>query len=265
MSKNNSIGIFDSGVGGLTVAHAIAKSLPNENLVYFGDTLHLPYGEKSAESIQRYAAQIADFLMAQGCKIIVIACNSASATAYDSTKIHIQNKLPVINVIDPMVEHIANHFNGKNVGVVGTKATIKSKVYENKLVGISNIIGKATPLLAPMIEEGFIQDQVSRAVITSYMNDAKLSELQAMVLGCTHYPLIKKDFEHLLGGKVVVLDSSEIVAQAVKAQLEALSLMSDSQLPGTQKFFISDYTDSFKSMAAKFFGETIELEERHLG
>ena len=264
MNTSDSIGIFDSGVGGLTVAHAISKALPNENLIYFGDTLHLPYGEKSAESIQKYAAQIADFLLEQGCKIIVIACNSASATANQTTVDHIQNKIPVIDVISPMVQYVKVHYSGKHVGVVGTKATIKADVYAQQLNKYATVTSKATPLLAHMIEEGFIHDQVSRAVISSYLEEGNLQSTDALILGCTHYPLVKADFESQLPKSTQVLDSSEIVAQHVADLLKQQNLLNGSKLPGKRTFYVSDYTDWFKKMANSFFGQEINLLQHKL-
>lgn len=258
-----SIGIFDSGVGGLTVASAISKKLPNENLIYFGDTLHLPYGEKSPESIQRYAAQIADFLISEGCKIIVIACNSASATAFESTKTHINYQVPVVDVIQPMISHVKNHYAGKRVGVAGTKATIKSGIYHDHLKETATVVSKATPLLAHMIEEGFIHDEVSKAVIASYLNTEDMNQLDALILGCTHYPLIKNDFQSALKSSTI-LDSSEIVADTVAEVLESNNLLNDQEKDGTKKFYVSDYTDWFNQMAQSFFGTEIELTEKRI-
>lgn len=258
-----SIGIFDSGVGGLTVASAISEKLPNENLIYFGDTLHLPYGEKSPESIQRYATQIADFLISEGCKIIVIACNSASATAFESTKTHIHFQVPVLDVIQPMVSHVKNYYPGKRVGVVGTKATIKADVYAKQLNKYATVTSKATPLLAHMIEEGFIHDDVSKAVIASYLNTDYMKSLDALILGCTHYPLIKKDFETLLPN-THILDSSAIVADEVSNVLTNEGLLNSQTSKGKKAFYVSDHTDWFSQMAKAFFGEELNLQEQKL-
>src|SRR4051812_49030699 len=158
ISKEQPVGVFDSGIGGLTVAHAIRKILPGESMIYFGDTAHLPYGDKSEAAIQAYSIKIADMLLHKGCKVIVIACNSASSAAYELLKEYVHKDVRVINVIDPMVELITTQFSGKKVGLIGTKRTVQSGVYLNKIEGAhKNISLKslATPLLVPMIEEGF--------------------------------------------------------------------------------------------------------------
>ena len=264
MNSDSCIGIFDSGVGGLTVASAISDLLPHENIVYFGDTLHLPYGEKSAESIQRYSREIVDFLVSKSAKMIVIACNSASAVANETILKHLNDSLPVINVIDPMVDFVKSEFKGKSVGVIGTKATISSGVYEKRLEDFVQIYSKATPLLAPMIEEGFIHDQVSSKVIESYLSDRFFRNIDALILGCTHYPLIHNDFEAHYVGRTDVLDSSEIVAHKVKKDLAEFGIANRHNDKPTKTFYISDSTPSFKNMANAFFGKSIEVMEQRL-
>src|SRR6478752_249486 len=191
--KNLPIGIFDSGIGGLTVAHAITRILPNEQLIYFGDTAHLPYGDKSTAAIQAYSVKICDLLIRQRCKVILIACNSASAAAYELVREYVGSKAKVMNVIDPVVDYIKEHYNGKTIGLIGTKQTVLSNVYKKKVDALSKNIdlkSLATPLLAPMIEEGFFDNNISESIITSYLSDASLSGIEALILGCTHYPLI---------------------------------------------------------------------------
>src|SRR5580704_8597612 len=161
------IGIFDSGIGGLTVAHAIQKLLPHESLVYFGDTAHLPYGDKSEAAIQAYSIKIADVLLSKGCKVIVIACNSASSAAYELLKEYVRKEARVINVIDPMTEYVVREFEGKKVGLIGTKRTIQSGIYSKKIKEANKRITLrpvATPLLAPMIEEGYFNNKISHEI-----------------------------------------------------------------------------------------------------
>jgi glutamate racemase len=163
MGKNPSapIGIFDSGIGGLTVAHAITNHLPHESIIYFGDTAHLPYGDKSEAAIQAYSIKIADVLLKRGCKVIVIACNSASSAAYELLKEYVNTQAHVLNVIDPMVDYVATHFQNKKIGLIGTKRTVQSGIYQKKITeskkGIQ-LSSLATPLLAPMIEEGYFNN-----------------------------------------------------------------------------------------------------------
>ena len=193
--SNNPIGIFDSGIGGLTIAHSIRNNLPNESLIYFGDTKHLPYGEKSEQAIKDYSLKIAEFLKKNNCKAIIIACNSASSTAYYHIKKNI-NSIPIYNVIDPIVSFISKKYFNKKIGVIGTKATIQSGIYEDKLLDKNSSLSVAsleTPLLAPMIEEGFFNQEISSTIIKNYLNDKKLDKIDILVLACTHYPLIQNE------------------------------------------------------------------------
>src|SRR6187399_1834733 len=190
------IGIFDSGIGGLTVADAIRKLLPQESMVYFGDTAHLPYGDKSEAAIQAYSIKIADVLLKKGCKVIVIACNSASSAAYDLLKEYVPKDIEVISVIDPMANLVLANFENKRVGLIGTKRTIQSGIYTQKIeAGKKNIklSSLATPLLVPMIEEGFVNNKISHNILETYLSDPSLQSIDALILGCTHYPLIKNE------------------------------------------------------------------------
>jgi glutamate racemase len=264
VASSSPIGIFDSGVGGLTVARAIKDLLPKESIIYFGDTLHLPYGEKSPESIRRYSSLIADFLVGKGCKLIVIACNSASSLAYESTRSILPETIELLNVIDPMVELALSRFQGQNVGIIGTRATIKSGIYQKRLQEHLNINAVATPLLAPMIEEGFIHDDVSMSVAKAYLGKEVVKDWNAMILGCTHYPIIQRDFEVLFGGKTEVLSSSIPVARECLRRLESRNLLNEAGKTVSDLFFVSDYTESFENLASKFFGDTIHLEEARI-
>ncbi|MGB0403376.1 MAG: glutamate racemase [Salibacteraceae bacterium] len=258
--SNNPIGIFDSGVGGLTVAKAIKELLPNEKIIYFGDTLHLPYGEKSSQSIVRYSKQITDFLLSQNCKAIVIACNSASAHAFDTVRGIAPSDVPIINVIDPMAEFTRDNFSAKKVGVIGTKATVRSGVYQNRLAGL-NLVAIETPLLASMVEEGFINNDISKSVIKEYLNKPVLNGIDALVLGCTHYPILKKDILNFYKGRVDILDSSQIVATELQKQLRNLNLLNENSNNEADKFYVSDYTSFFEKITSIFFGNEIHLEE----
>lgn len=260
------IGIFDSGIGGLTVAHAIRKLLPQESMIYFGDTAHLPYGDKSEAAIQAYSIKIADVLMKKGCKVIVIACNSASSAAYELLKEYVRKDTHIVNVIDPMVAYVLNHFHEKHIGLIGTKRTVQSGVYSRKISeGGQNITlhSLATPLLAPMIEEGFFNNQISHEIIAQYLSDPALAGIQALILACTHYPLIRKEIDQFYDGKMVILDSSEIIAAALKEYLLKEGLLNSNSSP-VQHFLVSDYTESFEASARMFFHETVHLEKHPL-
>jgi glutamate racemase len=260
--NSNPIGIFDSGIGGLTVAHAITSLLPNENIIYFGDTAHLPYGDKSSSAIQAYSIKICNVLLQQKCKVILIACNSASAAAYELVKEYVGSKAKVINVIDPVITYLSTTYQEKTIGLIGTKQTVNSNIYKKKIDNLDkNIILKslATPLLAPMIEEGFFNNNISETIIQEYLRHEELDNIEALILGCTHYPLIKKQIKHYYQGKVNILDTSEIVAKSLE------SYLLDNQMFNTintliKHFYVSDYTKSFETSTKIFFGEQIHLE-----
>jgi glutamate racemase len=266
-SSLSPIGIFDSGIGGLTVAKALCNLLPNENIIYFGDTAHLPYGDKSPESIRHYAAKITHFLTQENCKAIVIACNTASAHSFQTVKDNAGSKVPVINVIDPAVEYIARHFANQKVGIIGTKGTINARIYVKKLLKANSTIEVsqlATPLLASMIEEGFFNNKISKTIIHSYLEKKPLQAINALVLACTHYPLIKEEITGFFKKKVTILDTSEIVAKAVKEVLEIHNLIKSDGISGEKKFFVSDFTKAFEESAGIFFSDKIKLKEMRL-
>lgn len=266
VSREQPIGVFDSGIGGLTVAHAIRNLLPDESMIYFGDTAHLPYGEKSEAAIQAYSVKIADVLLKKRCKVIVIACNSASSAAYELLREYVGKNVRIINVIDPMIQLVAETFENKKVGLIGTKRTVQSGVYVRKINELNKnitVLSLATPLLAPMIEEGFFNNQISHEIIAQYLGDASLEGIEALILACTHYPLIKKEIDTYYGGTMKILDSSETVARALKSYLEKENLLNESN-PVTHHFLVSDYTDSFEASARLFFTEAVHLEKHPL-
>ena len=263
MKKTNPIGVFDSGIGGLTVGHQITKLMPNERLVYFGDTKHLPYGDKSAEAIKRFSKSITQFLIKQECKMVVIACNTASALAFEEVE-SICNKLAIpLNVIDPIVKYTGES-SAKSVGIIGTKNTINSQVYSNKITQKNsdiNTFSLATPLLVPMIEEGFYNHKISSTIIANYLGDENLKNIDHLILGCTHYPLIEDDIQQYYGEQVQIINSAKIVSQFVKKCLSEKYLLAEKPAEKAHQFFVSDYTDSFEQSAQHFFGEKIRLIE----
>jgi glutamate racemase len=256
------IGIFDSGIGGLTVANAIQNVLPNESLIYFGDTEHLPYGEKSPEAILHYSLRIADFLLEHNCKIIVIACNTASSIAYEAVKDHLKGKALTFDVINPVTKNVASKYSNSKIGVIATKATIKSDVYSQKIKQLNSsleVASLATPLLVPMIEEGFYNNKISKAVIASYLEKAKLKNIKALILACTHFPLIKPEIEDFYKGKVDIVNSAEIVADHIKEKLIEFNL-STTKKTRKCEFYVSDYTKSFEESTRFFFKGKINLK-----
>mgnify|MGYP000932809674 CR=1 FL=1 len=255
------IGIFDSGIGGMTVAKALAEILPEENMIYFGDTAHLPYGDKSTAAIQAYCIKICNMLLQQNCKLILIACNSASAAAFDLVKEYVGTRAKAMNVIDPVIDYIKEPYAEKTIGLIGTRQTVQSNVYKKKIDLLEKGItlkSLATPLLAPMIEEGFFDHSISTSILGQYLSDPQLEGIEALILGCTHYPLLKPEIENFYQGKVEILDSSQIVAQSVKAWLEQHYLLNPAG-DGSREFYVSDYTASFESSTRIFFGSKIAL------
>lgn len=264
---NSPIGIFDSGIGGLTVANAIRKVLPHENMIYFGDTAHMPYGDKSSEAIKYYSLKIGKFLQAKGCKAIVIACNTASSLGFADLKEFLGDSVPILNVIDPVVEFCSAQQHYKNIGVIATKATIKSDVYATKLEAtIDNIKVQslATPLLAPMIEEGFFENNISKTIINAYLSSPKLKNIDCLILACTHYPLIRKEIEEYFDSKVEILNTAEIVADDVKRKLTELEILNTSTEKPKYQFFVSDKTSSFEHSTQLFFEDKISLIQNNI-
>jgi glutamate racemase len=261
--KENPIGIFDSGIGGLTVAYAVSQLLPHERIVYFGDTAHLPYGDKSTAAIQSYAIKICDVLLKNNCKVILIACNSASAAAYQLVKEYVGSRAKVMNVIDPAVNYVSNKYEGKTVGLIGTKKTVQSNVYRKRLDKSSKQIelkALATPLLVPMIEEGFFNNKITQSIIENYLSDDTLKGIEALILGCTHYPLIKKEIELYYTNAVEVIDSSKVVAEALKDYLVKNDLLNAGTAEVKHNFYVSDYTRSFAETTRIFFKQEVALE-----
>ncbi|HEX5002165.1 MAG TPA: glutamate racemase [Bacteroidia bacterium] len=266
LTPESPIGIFDSGIGGLTVANAIRKILPGESIIYFGDTAHLPYGDKAPESIIGYAVGISDFLLKSGCKMIVIACNTASSIAFDAVKKHVGKKAIVIDVINPVVAEVSSSKKLKRIGVIGTRATIKSEAYARRITQSNpsiEVLSLATPLLAPMIEEGFFDNKISQTIINSYLDRPKIRKIESIILACTHYPLIRPEIEKYYKGKVQIIDSAQIVAAYVKKQLELKKLLNPAP-KGKQRFYVSDLTPSFIKSTRHFFTGKVKLEKKNL-
>ncbi len=260
------IGIFDSGVGGLTVAAAIKELLPEESFIYFGDTRHAPYGDKSRDTIQKYSTEITRFLLEQDCKAIVIACNTASALAYEKLKEKFSD-VPMINVVDPVVDYVAENTHGK-IGIIGTRATIKSGIYKKKLLEINNklkVVSKATPLLVGIAEEDFTHTEISRHAIKQYLDNKDFKNVASLILGCTHFPLFQTEIESFYQGKAEIVDSPELVADRLSHILSDHGLHNkDQEKEASYDFYVSEKTGAFSSIARNFFGADIRLKEKVL-
>lgn len=262
LQASQPIGIFDSGVGGLTVAKEIKRLLPHEDLIYFGDTKNLPYGEKSKEAIVGYATNITQFLLEKNCKAIVIACNSATANALTEVQELVNKRVPVIDVINPVAEKVAYEIHN-NVGVIATKATVNSGLYKksirkhNKYIKVDEL---ATPLLVPAIEEGFKNHPITHSIIYHYLSQNKLKNIETLILGCTHYPLLIDEVKQYYGNRVRVIDSPSIVANQLRMILDHHHLLNENNPNPTYHFYLSDITKNFEKISKKFFGKSIELE-----
>ena len=261
-SRDDAIGIFDSGVGGLTVLHALLKTLPREHLVYLGDTGRYPYGTKSAETVTRYSIENVEFLVGKGIKMLVVACNTASAVALDVLQQRFP--LPVVGVIEPGARAAAARTQSGRIGVIGTEATIASGAYTTALRALRaglEIYTRACPLLVPLAEEGWLEGAIPRGVIETYLATLQKSGIDTLVLACTHYPLLRPLIADVMGEKVALVDSAEETARSVAALLEAHDL-GRRRGTGSTSFFVTDVPDRFTRIGQRFLGARVESAVR---
>ena len=251
--------MFDSGIGGLTIAKALLERLPRESLRYVGDTAHMPYGDKSPERLKEYATGIAERLLNQGCKALVVACNSASSNALEEVRSLAGPNIPVIDVVQPVVDWAELHYTQGELALIGTRATVQSGLYEKLLSarGIT-VTSRQTPLLASAIEEGFHNGTISSAVVEAYFADGWAADKDALILACTHYSLVMDEICALLPHRVAVLDAPRIVAERVASVLDACKTLSVSTAP-TRQFEVTDWTQSFADGAAHILGMSVNL------
>jgi glutamate racemase len=261
MSKSNlPIGIFDSGIGGLTVARQIHKALPNEDLVYLGDTARVPYGTKSPSTVVRFSCEDTQFLIQQNVKAVVVACNTASAWALPI--LEKKYNLPIFGVILPGVRAALEKSRNQRIGVIGTGATIRSKAYSNGLLArcdSAKIFARACPLLVPLVEEGWTNRRITRDILKEYLTPLRRHRIDTLILGCTHYPLLKPAIRAVVGPKIALVDSAESCARYVKERLEHLNLLAKSRRrAGTIQPFVTDEADRFGELAERFLGMRCE-------
>lgn len=274
------IGLFDSGVGGLTVARAVAHRLPHRPLLYFGDTAHLPYGDKSPEAIRSYAIAISDYLLSHGAVALVVACNTASAVAWDALRAHVPAHIPIINVIDPVVaavSHALQTGQAHSVGVIGTRGTVGSGIYPERIKAsgcTQPVHALATPLLVPIIEEGLAHSDILRATLHHYLSQPELANIDTLIPGCTHYPLLTDEIQAFYADKspLTIIDAPSVVADAVALALEPQNEATATHAAAhaathaaahaapAHRFFVSDYTPTFERIAQQFFGDVVRLE-----
>lgn len=255
------IGIFDSGVGGMTVARAVEQLLPDYPQVYFGDLARAPYGPKSRERIIQYSLENTRFLLEHGAKLIIIACNSAASVATDL--LVREFSVPFFEVITPAVRQAVAESTAGRIGVIGTLATIRSGIYEKKILAAapgSQVVSTPCPLLVPLVEEGWLDGRETKMIIRRYLQPLKLRQVDTLVLGCTHYPLLRGLIQPRIGRRVKVIDSSAAVADELRAYLADNPEMADKLYKkGSSRYYVSDITDAARETAARIFGRSIEL------
>lgn len=256
--QSKAIGIFDSGIGGLTVAAEIFNRLPREDIIYFGDTGRTPYGPRSSEIVKRFSRQNINFLIEKNVKFIVVACNTASAVALDYIR-GIYN-IPMIGVIAPGAMAAARKTENKRIGVIGTQGTIASSSYQKALKSIDDefrIYPKACPLFVSLAEEGYIDKPATRMIAEDYLSELVKKSIDTLVLGCTHYPLLRKVIADVIGPNVSLIDSAQETASDVEQTLAGQKLLNPSKSAGTRRFFVSDSPEKFKKIGERFLGRRI--------
>lgn len=262
MVMRKAIGIFDSGVGGLTVVREIIRQLPLEDIVYFGDTARVPYGIKSKETVIKFSIDNILFLLNQDVKLICVACNTVSSFALPVIKNHF--KVPIVGVITPGVREAVYATQNKRIGVIGTRGTIKSRSYENEIKQLDpkvKVTAVSCPLFVPFAEEGWLTGNVVLDVARTYLKPLKAARVDTVILGCTHYPLLKPVIKEVLGKNVTLIDSAKQVAIEVKNILAADNLLNSDQR-GRHQFYVSDNPEWFSGLAKRFLGEEIRSAEK---
>ncbi len=249
---NAPIGVFDSGVGGLTVVRELMRQLPNENIIYFGDTARVPYGSKSKQTVLKYSKQIVRFLRTKNVKAIVIACNTASALALDEIEAEID--IPIIGVVEPGAKMAAENTKTKSIGIIATEATIKSGIYNKYLRELNpeiTVVEKACPLFVPLVEEGLIEDRVTDDIVGRYLQELKEYHVDSLILGCTHYPLIRNPIKRFMGEQVELVNPAYETAKSLKELLIDQDLLNDAKGVVKHQYYVSDGVDKFISFADK--------------
>lgn len=259
MDRSNPIGVFDSGIGGLTVVKRINSFLPNENIVYFGDTARVPYGTKSNETVTEYALQDANFLVKKNVKLIVVACNTVSSVAMDVLRK--KYDIPVIGMIKPgALSAVEATRNGK-IGVIGTNATINNKAYSTELKKLDKkltVIEKACPLFVPLAEEGWIDHKATKLIAEEYLAELRGKGVDTLILGCTHYPILADVIRNVMGKDITLIDSGTAASTIVETHLHGKGLRNVSNLLGFDDFYVSDLPGKFREIAERFLGKRVE-------
>lgn len=257
--KDKPIGIFDSGVGGLTVLKEIHKLLPKEDLIYLGDTARVPYGIRSPETVIKYSLQCAEFLYKNGIKLLVVACNTSSSISLDVLRENFN--IPVIGVIDPGAKTALRITKNKKIGVIGTEATIRSNAYSIKIKNMdpdATVLSKSCPLFVPIVEEGILEGDIADLIIERYLREIKESGIDTLILGCTHYPLLKKAIKKYLNSNINLVDSAEAVAKDVEELLREKKLLNNQGSNAAKLFYVTDAPYRFKKIGEIFLDFEID-------
>jgi glutamate racemase len=261
-TSSDPIGVFDSGIGGLTVVRELMRQLPNESIIYFGDTARVPYGPKSPDTVVRYSREIVDFLKHEGVKSIVVACNTATAHALPTLRA--ENDLPIVGVIEPGSRAAARATKSGSVGVIGTQGTVNSRAYEKAIAAAApeaRITARACPLFVPLVEEGWLDTEVTRLVAHEYLDSLHDADVDTLVLGCTHYPLLKAVIGEVIGRKVRLIDSAEETAAETAATLKQTGLAHEKTDNARYRFIASDAPEQFLRVGGRFLGSSIDRVE----
>ncbi|MDH7603785.1 MAG: glutamate racemase [Melioribacter sp.] len=268
MNRTNPIGFFDSGIGGLTVVKSVIELLPNENIVYFGDTARVPYGSKSNETVIEYTLQAANFLLRKNIKLLVVACNTASSVALKELKRFLT--IPVIGMIEPGSKMALQETKKGIIGVIGTRSTINNKAYSNEIKKLNpkvKVIEKACPLFVPLAEEGWINHKATELIAKEYLTELKEKKIDTLVLACTHYPILSDVIQKVMGKNVKLVHSGDPAAKIIEEYLNGRGLRNNSNHLGKREFYVSDVPTKFHEVAERFLGKKIthlqkvELEE----
>jgi glutamate racemase len=259
MEKEKPIGVFDSGIGGLTVVKRLISALPNEDIVYFGDTARVPYGSKSNSTVIEYSLQNTKFLAGKGVKAIVVACNTASSIALPA--IRQKYNVPVIGVIQPGAEFAVRESKKGRIGVIGTRATVGNKAYSNSILNIdekAEVFEKACPLFVPLAEEGWLKHKATYDIAEEYLAELRKKEIDTLVLGCTHYPLLADVIQDIIGKEIKLIDSGIATAEVVREEIERIGFLTNKNSMGNQSIYVTDITPKFKEIAEMFLGTKIK-------
>lgn len=261
------IGVFDSGIGGLTVLKELIRELPHEGTIYLGDTARVPYGIRSPETVMRYSIENATFLVSKGIKMLIVACNTASAVSLEGIRENFN--IPVLGVISPGARAAAQATRNKRIGVIGTEATIQSSAYTKYIKSIDpeiEVIGLPCPLFVPIVEEGLNDDEIARLTAKRYLSGLRDKEIDTLVLGCTHYPLLKDIISETVGREIVLIDSAIETAKEAKRMIQTIGIEANDVPTPLRRFYVTDSPERFRKVGERFLGSAIEdIEKVYVG